>query len=282
MSSAGGAGSRRGTILDDSLQAVLASGARPARPSALSTSLTFAWRGVLKIKHVPEQLFDVTLTPILFTLLFTYLFGGALAGSPREYLQFLLPAILVMTVLFTTVYSGVTLNTDMTKGVVDRFRSLPISRVAPLVGPLLSDSLRYLLSAVVALTLGLVLGFRPAGGVGGVIAGVALLLVFAFALSWVFTTLGLILRTPNAVMNIGFSVLFPVTFMSNAFVDPSTMPSWLESVVELNPITHLVTAVRLLMAGSATAGDAGLVLLTAGVLTAVFAPLTRHLFRSKS
>jgi len=282
MSSAASARSKRATALDESLQGVLASGARPPRPGALSTSLTFAWRGMLKIKHVPEQLFDVTLTPILFTLLFTYLFGGALAGSPREYLQFLLPAILVMTVLFTTVYSGVTLNTDMTKGVVDRFRSLPISRVAPLVGPLLSDSLRYLLSATVALTLGLVLGFRPAGGLAGVISGLALLLVFAFALSWVFTTVGLILRTPNAVMNISFSVLFPVTFMSNAFVDPATMPSWLESVVELNPVTHLVTAVRSLMAGSATAGDIGLVLLTAGVLTAVFAPLTRHLYRSKS
>jgi ABC-2 type transport system permease protein len=237
---------------------------------------------MLKIKHVPEQLFDVTLTPILFTVMFTYLFGGALAGSPREYLQFLLPAILVMTVLFTTVYSGVTLNTDMTKGVVDRFRSLPISRAAPLVGPLLSDTVRYLLASAVTLIVGLLLGFRPRGGIAGVVAGLALLLVFAFALSWVFTTVGMMLRTPSAVMNIGFSVLFPVTFMSNAFVDPSTMPPWLESVVGLNPVTHLVTAVRGLMAGVVTAGDVGSVLLTSAVLTAVFAPLTRHLYRSRA
>jgi ABC-2 type transport system permease protein len=266
----------------DSLQAVLASSERPAPPSALSTSLTFAWRGMLKIKHVPEQLFDVTLTPILFTVMFTYLFGGALAGSTREYLQFLLPAILVMTVLFTTVYSGVTLNTDMTKGVVDRFRSLPISRAAPLVGPLLSDTVRYLLASAVTLVVGVALGFRPSGGIVGVVAALALLLVFAFALSWVFTTAGMVLRTPSAVMNISFSVLFPVTFMSNAFVDPSTMPPWLETVVGLNPVTHLVTAVRGLMAGTITAGDVGSVLITSAVLTAVFAPLTRHLYRSKA
>jgi ABC-2 type transport system permease protein len=266
----------------DSLQAVLASSERPAPPSALSTSLTFAWRGMLKIKHVPEQLFDVTLTPILFTVMFTYLFGGALAGSTREYLQFLLPAILVMTVLFTTVYSGVTLNTDMTKGVVDRFRSLPISRAAPLVGPLLSDTVRYLLASAVTLVVGVALGFRPSGGIVGVVAALALLLVFAFALSWVFTTAGMVLRTPSAVMNISFSVLFPVTFMSNAFVDPSTMPPWLETVVGLNPVTHLVTAVRGLMAGTITAGDVGSVLITSAVLSAVFAPLTRHLYRSKA
>ena len=277
------ASSPRSHVSDvDPLQAVLASSARPTPPSALSTSLTFAWRGMLKIKHVPEQLFDVTLTPILFTVMFTYLFGGALAGSPREYLQFLLPAILVMTVLFTTVYSGVTLNTDMTKGVVDRFRSLPISRAAPLVGPLLSDTVRYLLASAVTLVVGVALGFQPSGGIVGVVAALALLLVFAFALSWVFTTAGMVLRTPSAVMNISFSVLFPVTFMSNAFVDPSTMPPWLETVVGLNPVTHLVTAVRGLMAGTITASNVGSVLITSAVLTAVFAPLTRHLYRSKA
>ena len=108
--------------------AALAAGERPPRPSALSTCLTFGWRGMLKIKHVPEQLIDVTITPVLFLLMFTYLFGGAVAGSTEEYLQFLLPGMLVQSVLFTSVYSGVSLNTDVTKGVVDRFRSLPIWR----------------------------------------------------------------------------------------------------------------------------------------------------------
>jgi len=268
-------------FVNGSLEAVLSSGPRPQRPTALSTSFTFAWRGILKIKHVPEQLFDVTMTPILFTLMFTYLFGGALAGSPREYLQFLLPAILVMTVLFTTVYSGVSLNTDVTRGTIDRFRSLPIWQAAPLVGPLLSDTIRYILAAAVTLTVGLVIGFRPEGGVVGVLAALALLLVFAFGMSWVFTVVGLLLRTPNAVLNVSFTFLFPVTFMTNSFVDPATMPSWLEPVVEGNPISHLVTAERTLMAGTASWGDITTVLVTAAVLTAVFAPLTTRLYRRR-
>jgi ABC-2 type transport system permease protein len=268
-------------FVNGSLEAVLSTGPKPQRATALSAALTFAWRGILKIKHVPEQLFDVTLTPILFTVMFTYLFGGALAGSPREYLQFLLPAILVMTVLFTTVYSGVTLNTDVTKGVIDRIRSLPISRSAPLVGPLLSDSVRYLLAAIVTLTVGIILGYRPDGGVIGVLGGLALLLVFAFAMSWVFTVVGLVLRTPNAVLNMSFAFLFPVTFMTNSFVDPDTMPAWVKTVVENNPVSHLVSAERALLAGTASTDDIWKVLLTAAILTVVFAPLTTRLYSKR-
>ncbi|HZA41889.1 MAG TPA: ABC transporter permease [Actinomycetota bacterium] len=267
-------------FMNGSLEGVLSSGPKPQPASAPSAALTFAWRGILKIKHVPEQLFDVTLTPILFTVMFTYLFGGALAGSPREYLQFLLPAILVMTVLFTTVYSGMSLNTDVTKGVIDRIRSLPISRTAPLVGPLLSDSVRYLLASLVTLTVGLILGYRPDGGVFGVLAGLALLLVFAFGLSWVFMVVGLIMRTPNAVLNLSFATLFPVTFMTNSFVDPETMPGWVQAVVHNNPISHLVSAERALLAGN-TPDDIWKVLLTAAALTVVFAPLTTRLYAKR-
>ena len=142
------------------------------------------------MKHVPEQLLDVTITPVMFVLLFTYLFGGAIAGSTGEYLDYILPGILVMSVLFTTVYSGVALNTDLTKGVVDRFRSLPIWRPAPLVGALLGDSVRYVIAGTVIIVLGVILGFRPGAGVGGVVAALALVVVFAFGLSWVFTTMG--------------------------------------------------------------------------------------------
>ncbi|HXV94051.1 MAG TPA: ABC transporter permease [Pseudonocardia sp.] len=259
----------------------LSSTARPPRPGPLSAALAFGWRGMLKVRHVPEQLLDVTLTPVMFVLMFTYLFGGAIAGSTREYLQFILPGILVMSVLFTTVYSGVALNTDLTKGVVDRFRSLPVWRPAPLVGALLGDSVRYLVAGSVIVALGLVLGFRPAGGAAGVLTAILLVVVFAFGLSWVFTTLGLLMRTPNAVMNAGFTALFPLTFLSNVFVDPQTLPGWLETFVDVNPISHVVTATRGLMGGTATAGDLGLVLVTAAVLTAVFAPLTVHLYRTK-
>ena len=148
------------TLVGDeaALRKALASTPRPPRASAASAALTFGWRGMLKVKHVPEQLLDVTITPVMFVLMFTYLFGGAIAGSTGEYLDYILPGILVMSVLFTTVYSGVALNTDLTKGVADRFRSLPIWRPAPLVGSLLGDSVRYLVAGTVIIVLGVVLG----------------------------------------------------------------------------------------------------------------------------
>jgi ABC-2 type transport system permease protein len=257
----------------------LASTPRPPRPSPLSAALTFGWRGMLKVKHVPEQLLDVTITPVMFTLMFTYIFGGAIAGSTREYLQYILPGILVMSVLFTTVYSGIAINTDLTRGVVDRFRSLPVWRPAPLVGALLGDSVRYVVAGTVIIVLGVILGYRPEAGVPGVLAALALVVVFSFALSWVFTTMGLLMRSPNAVMNAGFMGIFPLTFLSNVFVDPKTLPAALEAFVDINPVSALATASRGLMAGSADGRDIAVVLITAVLLTAVFAPLTDRLYR---
>jgi ABC-2 type transport system permease protein len=269
------------TELDASLLAVLSAGERPDRPSPVSAALTFGWRGLLKIKHVPEQLFDVTLTPILFTLMFTFIWGGAIEGSTGEYLQYILPGILVVTVVFTTVYSGVTMNTDITKGVVDRFRSLPISRSAPLVGPLLADSARYVLAALVGFVVGLILGYDADGGILGVIGAFAILVVFALGLAWGFSALGLVMKTPQGVMNFGFTLIFPLTFMSSAFVDPETMPDGLEAVVEQNPFTRVVTAVRGLLEGTASWGDIGIVLGFAALLTAIFMPLTIRLYRGR-
>jgi len=223
----------------------------------------------------------VTITPVMFVVMFTYLFGGAIAGSTGEYLDYILPGILVMSVLFTTVYSGVALNTDVTKGVVDRFRSLPIWSPSPLVGSVLGDSVRYLIAGTVIIVLGVVLGYRPDAGVPGALAALALVIVFAFGLSWVFTTLGLLLRTPNAVMNAGFMGIFPLTFLSNVFVEPETLPSVLEAFVNVNPISILANASRGLMDGNAEGGDIAIVLATAAALTAVFAPLTSHLYRSR-
>jgi ABC-2 type transport system permease protein len=257
----------------------IASTPRPPQAGPLSAALTFGWRGMLKVKHVPEQLLDVTITPVMFVLMFTYLFGGAIAGSTAEYLDYILPGILVMSVLFTTVYSGISLNTDLTQGVVDRFRSLPIWRPAPLFGSLLGDSVRYVLAGTVIIVLGVILGFRPGAGVPGVVAALGLVVLFAFGLSWVFTTLGLLLRSPNAVMNAGFMGIFPLTFLSNVFVDPETLPAGLEAFVEVNPISILATASRGLMEGNAEASDIAIVLGVAMVLTAVFAPLTTRLYR---
>jgi len=270
------------TEFDTSMLAVISAGERPPRPSAVSAALTFGWRGLLKIKHVPEQLFDVTLTPILFTLMFTFIWGGAIEGSTGEYLQYILPGILVVTVTFTTVYSGVTMNTDLTKGVVDRFRSLPISRSAPLVGPLLADACRYVLAALVGLIVGLILGYDADGGVLGVIGALAVLVVFALGLAWGFTALGLVMKTPQGVMNFGFTLIFPLTFMSSAFVDPETMPDGLQAVVEQNPFTRVVTATRGLLEGTASWGDVGIVVGFAVLLTAIFAPLTVRMYRTRA
>jgi ABC-2 type transport system permease protein len=265
----------------ETLGAVLAPGARPPRPSALSASVTFGWRAMLKIKHVPEQLFDVTAFPIIMTLMFTYLFGGALAGSTTEYLQFLLPGIMVTSVVMITMYTGVGLNTDIEKGVFDRFRTLPIWRAAPMVGYLLGDVLRYLLASAMIMAVGLVLGFRPDGGVVGVLAGVALLMVFSFAFSWIWTMFGLMLRSEKSVMGVSMLVLFPLTFLSNVFVEPTTMPGWLQAFVEVNPITHLVAAVRALMAGDWDGGELAWVLVSAAVITTVFGTLTMRLYNRK-
>jgi len=263
----------------DAVRRAISTTPRPAVASPLSSVLTFGWRAMLKIKHVPEQLLDVTITPVMFVLMFTYLFGGAVAGSTAAYLDYILPGILVMSVLFTTVYSGVGLNTDLTRGVVDRFRSLPIWRSAPLLGPMLGDSVRYVLAGIVILVLGVALGYRPEAGIGGVVAALALVVVFAFGLSWVFTTLGLLMRTPMAVMNAGFMALFPLTFLSNVFVDPATLPGPLEAFVNVNPISTLATAARGLMEGSPDGGDIVVVLAVSLGLTLVFLPITTHLYR---
>ena len=261
------------------IRTAVSSRPRPAPPSPLAATMAFGWRGVLKIKHVPEQLLDSTVTPVLFTVMFTYMFGGAIAGDTGEYLDYILPGVLVMSVLFTTVYSGVAINTDRTKGVTDRFLSLPVWRPSPLMGSLLGDAVRYLVTAIVVVSVGLALGFRPDGGAAGVAAAVGLTIAFSFGLAWVFTAVGLLMRSPSAVLNGGFMVLFPITFLSNIFVEPETLPEWLEAVVDANPISHLATASRSLMAGSPDGSEIMIVLLVAAGLIAVFAPITTRLYR---
>jgi ABC-2 type transport system permease protein len=253
----------------------------PAPAGPVSASFTFAWRALLKIRHVPETLGDVIGIPVMFTLLFTYLFGGALAGSTSDYLHFLLPGTLALAVVFVTVYSGVTLNRDLSTGAFDRFRSLPVWRAAPIVGAMIGDVGRYLLASVIVLGLGFAMGYRAGGGPGGVMAALALVIVFALALSCVWTAIGLVLRTPNAVLNLGFIVLFPLTFISNVFVDPATMPAWLRATATNNPVTHLTTAVRDLMNGSPAGSEVAWVLAASVAIALVFAPLTGWLYRRR-
>jgi ABC-2 type transport system permease protein len=253
--------------------------ARPPAPSALSNALVFGWRAVLKFWHVPEQLFDLVMTPIMFTLLFTFVFGGALAGSPGDYLQFFLPGMLVQTVTFNTVYSGMGLSTDLGKGLFDRFRSLPIWSLAPFAGLMVGDVLRHLIAALIILTIGMILGYWPEAGIVGVVAAFALLIVFGFGVGWIFIVLGLVIRTPMTVMTLGFTFIFPLVFASNIMVDPATMPDWLRGFVDVNPVSILTTAIRGLMAGGAAFSQIGAALIAPFVLTMVLAPLTLWLYR---
>jgi ABC-2 type transport system permease protein len=260
---------------------VLAIRARPRPASAPAAVLTLAWRAMLKIKHVPFQLFDVTVTPIMFTLLFTFIFGGALAGTPRQYVQYLLPGVLVQTVLFITVYTGVGLNADIHKGLYDRFRSLPMWQPAPLVGALAGDVFRYSVAAAVILVVGFILGFRPQGHAIGVLLAVALLLTFSFALSWLWIIVGMLVRTPESVMTTSFVFLMPLTFASDIFVDLATMPGWLRAVVGRNPVTHLASASRRLMHGQPAGDEVLWTLVASAVVVAVASPIAMRLYRKE-
>lgn len=252
---------------------------RPAPGGPVSNALAFGWRALLKIKYVPEQMFDVLVTPIMFTVMFTYLFGGALAGSTTDYLQYLLPGILAQTVVFTSIYTGVTLNGDLSKGVYDRFKSMPIWPPSPLVGAMLGDVLRYTGAAIIVVLIGLVLGYRPEQGLVGVLLSLILLNVFGFGLGWIFTTLGLLLRSPGAVMTLSWLVLMPLTFVSNIYVDPATMPELLQTLVRLNPVSHLVTALRGAMAGELALFSLAVALATPAALTLVFGALAMRLYK---
>jgi ABC-2 type transport system permease protein len=269
------------TVGEAAVRAVLATELESNPTTRLGASLTFAWRAMLKIKHVPMQLFDVVAFPIMFVLLYTYLFGGALAGSTGEYLQLLLPGILVMTVSMITIYTGMGLCTDIEKGIFDRFRSLPVWRPAALVGMLMADTVRYTAASLVVLTVGLVLGFRPDGNPVGVLAAIAVLLVFCFCMSWVWIVLGLKVQTAETVMQISMTILFPLTFASNVFVDPATMPGWAQAFVEVNPITHLTDVSRALMHGTGLDGSLLWVGVWSAGLLVVFAPIAMRLYNSE-
>jgi daunorubicin/doxorubicin transport system permease protein len=259
--------------------AILTGRPRPTRPGTTTAALVFAARALLKIRRTPVQIFDIAVHPVVFTLMFTYLFGGAIGGSTGRYLGYLVPGILVMTLLVTTGTSGAALSLDIAGGVFDRFRTMAIRPVAMLVGALLADLVRYALAATIVVGLGLALGYRPAGGAPGVAAAMLLVLAFCAALSWVWTALALSMRSPGAVLGVTQTVLYPLSFFSNIFIAPATLPGWLHAFVDVNPVTHLVTAVRGLMAGTVPGGQIGWLALACLVLTAIFAPLSLRLLR---
>lgn len=209
-------------------------------------SWVLAKRSLVKTWRTPEGLIDVTLSPIMFTLLFAYIFGGAISGSVDDYLPLLVTGLIGQNIAFASVGIGIQLNADMEKGIFDRFRSLPISRIAPLFGAAMGDIVRSVLLIGILVGTGYALGYRVGTDAWHFLAGVALALIFAMCLAWGPMLVGLVARTQQSVQGIVFMTLFPLTFASNAFVPTESMPGWLRAFAEANPISHLIEALRAL------------------------------------
>ncbi|HIH01410.1 TPA: ABC transporter permease [Thermoplasmata archaeon] len=247
----------------------------------LSNSMTMAYRNLLLIRRTPQQLFDVTIQPILFTLLFAFLFGGAISGSVSAYLPIIIPGILAQTALTACMATGVQLREDMEKGVFYRFKSMPIARIASLTGPLLADVVRYAIAVSLTFAMGYLLGFRWASIEGALIGGV--LVVFcSWCLSWIFALLGVMVKTAQTVQGISVAVLFPLGFLSGAFVETSTLPSWLQDFVNINPLTYVVSAVRELFNQGTIGGEFWLSILMSTAVVVIFAPLTLWAYMRKT
>jgi ABC-2 type transport system permease protein len=263
----------------DPAAAVARSRPRNSIAETVGQTLIMAWRALKKMRRNPEQFFDVTLQPLLFTAMFAYLFGGAVSGNVQSYLPLLIPGIVAQTVLTTCMSTGVQLREDMDKGVFDRFKSLPIARIAPLAGPMVADLVRYLIAAGLTFVMGVILGYRPGGGVPGVLGAIVLAMFTGWALAWIFTWIGTIARSARAVQGISMMILFPLTFLSNAFVPVTTLPGWLAAFVKVNPVSHLVSATRDLANNGVISSQAGWTLVAGLVVIAVFAPLSMRSYR---
>jgi ABC-2 type transport system permease protein len=248
----------------------------------VNQTLSMAWRALKKMQRNPEQFFDVMIQPLLFTAMFTYIFGGAIAGNVQAYLPTIITGILLQTSLTACMATGTQMREDMDKGVFDRFRSLPMARIAALLGPMTADLLRYAIAATLTIITGLAMGYRPGGGGLGVAAGWILVVVAGWALSWVFAFLGTVLRTAQAVQGIGMMIMLPLTFLSNAFVPAETLPGWLQAFVNVNPVSLVIKAIRDLMNDGAVTSNVGWAVLGCTAVVAIFAPLAVHSYQRRA
>ncbi len=264
--------------------AMIPSLARRQTPlGGLRNTFTLTWRSVLKIRTNMEDVIGLSLQPIMFLLLFTYVFGGAIAhGNTHTYLQYELPGLLVMTVVFATLGTGLMLNQDISSGVFDRFRSLPIARWAPLAGAVTGDMVRYLISVAITIGFGMILGFRVTTNPVSAVAACLLLMAFALAMCWVSALIGLLVKTPQGVQAFGFIAFFPLVFGSNLLAPTATMPGWLQAFVKVNPMTLLTDAERGLFTGGPVAIPAVRSLLWALGIFVVFAPLAVRAYRRRT
>ncbi len=264
-------------------QPVSAPAAPVERGAGLRHVFALAKRSLIKTWRTPEALIDVTLQPIIFLLLFTFIFGGALAGgSQQDYLEFLLPGVLGQTIAMAGVAVGQNLNADIEKGVFDRFRSLPIARSAPLVGTVAADVVRYLILCVVTLGFGMLIGFRIETSAMATLAAVGISIAFALCFCWISVWVGMLVRTSGAVQGVMFLIVLPLSFGSNTFVNPATMPGWLQAFVKVNPISQLVSTVRGLMVGGPVASHLMWTLVWMAGLLVVFVPLALRAYRRRA
>ena len=256
--------------------------AKPARRRTVRHALVLAKRNLIKTMRTPEQLIDVTIQPIIFLLLFVYVFGGAIAGGSRhDYLEYLLPGLLAQGIAMGSVALGQNMNADIEKGVFDRFRSLPIARSAPLVGAVLADFFRYLILCVVFVGFGYVLGFRILTNPVSLLGAIAIAIAFALCFCWVSVFVGMKARTSGAVQGIMFLLIFPLAFGSNTFVPTDTMPGWLQAFANANPISQLVGVVRGLMLGGPVVRPLMWTVVWMAGLLAVFVPLAMRAYRRR-
>ena len=263
----------------DPAAAVAASRPRVGLGETVAQTMIMAWRALKKMRRNPERLFDVTVQPLLFTAMFAYIFGGAISGNVHAYLPELIPGIVAQTVLTTCMATGVQLREDMEKGVFDRFKALPMARIAPLAGPMVADLVRYLIAAGLTFVTGVIIGYRPGGGVFGVLGAILLAIFTGWSLAWIFTWIGTIAKSASTVQGMSMLILFPLTFLSNAFVPVTTLPNWLADFVKVNPVSHLVSATRSLANNGTVSGEAGWTLLACVAVIAVFAPISVRSYR---
>lgn len=249
--------------------------------TAASQYLTLTWRSMVKIRRNPLVLTDVVLGPAVLLVLFVYVFGGEVDGSTRDYLQYVLPGMIGLMTLLATMGVGVALNQDLERGVFDRFRSLPMARSAPLVGAIGGDVVRQVVALAALIGFGALLGFRFQTGALHVMAACGLAVTFAVALSWVWVLLGLVMKDAQSVQGLGALIIFPLAFASNIFVDPATMPGWLRAFVAVNPVRHLMDAMRGLMVGGPVARPVLWTVLWMAGFVAIFAPLALTAYRRR-
>jgi len=249
--------------------------------TTIKNTLTLTHRALLKMIHNPEVFFDMTLMPITFTLLFAFIFGGAISGNITNYLPTLIPGILIMTFVTSCGSAGAQVREDADKGIMNRFKSMPIARIAPLASILIADFVKYAVAGIIVFVIGFLLGYQPDAGIIAVGVTILFLMFITWCLSWVFAWVGMIVKSASTVTSVSTMMMMPLSFLSNAFVPVETMPWWLQWFVNINPLSHVITAIRLMLTNGTVGLDFLVSLGCCFLILFIFIPLTLHAYKKK-